>query len=64
MKLEFSGISKNLKFQISWKFVQWEQTDGHTVTIKVIVTFRKVAKGVKKVYNKKCFPVRTQVLEL
>jgi len=47
------GFRKILKYQISWKSVQWEQSssmweDGRTDMTKLIVTFRKFSNAPKK----------------
>jgi len=57
--LFWTDLRKLLKYQISWKSVQWEpscsmrtdgRTDGQTVMTKLTVAFRKFAKAPKPVY--------------
>ena len=53
MKLEFSQkiFRKILKYQISWKSIQWKpssmRTDGQTDRTKLLVTFRNFANAPK-----------------
>ena len=49
-------VQNILKYQISWKFVQWEpscsmRTDGQTDMTKLTVAFHNVAKAPKKVFR-------------
>jgi hypothetical protein len=55
MKIEFfsTDFGKVLKYQISWKSVQWEpicsmRTDGQSDMTKLIGTFRNFVKAPKK----------------